>query len=105
MKRSKKYLRVAVELITSQEKEHWVADLRSELRMRSGALYPILWDMLNAGYLEDGWVETPPRAPKGRFRRYYVLTDQGKSELGAAVRAHRTQARLAPSPRFRPATA
>lgn len=103
MTRSENYLDVAVHLVSSPDDKHWSAELRSVLSMRSGALYPVLWDMLAEGYLDDGWASEPPEVPKGRPRRFYVLTDLGKENLASVVRARKVQIRS--TPRFRPAWA
>lgn len=103
MSKTDSYLAVAVALLAEPEADHWAVDLRSSLRMRSGALYPILWEMLEEGYLEDGWSEDRGRAPKGRPRRFYRLTQDGKHELAAAAKAAQRAPRR--SREYRPALA
>lgn len=104
MSRTDRYVQVALRLLEAPQDPHWSADLRADLRLRSGALYPILWDMLDDELIEDGWEDTPPNAPKGRPRRYYTVTAKGLDELAASVRTHHVP-EAARSRRARPATA
>lgn len=50
--------------------------LMKQTGLRSGTLYPILWRMLKAGWLSDGWDETTIPA-----RRYYRVTELGRKEI------------------------
>jgi DNA-binding PadR family transcriptional regulator len=70
--------------------------------VRSGVMYPILQRMLDEGWLSDGWEE---QAQAGRAkrppRRYYELTDTGKSVLGAILAQARRDARFNPAATLR----
>jgi len=74
---------------------HWGYELSKQSGIRSGVMYPVLGRMLDEGWLEDGWEE---QAQAGRAkrppRRYYVLTPEGKSALGAVVANARRDARF-----------
>lgn len=85
MKRSRKYDRVAIALIGNPNEKHWASTLRSDVGIRYGALYPILWRMVEEGHLEDGWTSEPPDSPKATPRRFYTLTDLGKKEFASAA--------------------
>ena len=72
----------------------WGYALSKRSGVRSGVLYPQLDRMLGEGWLEDHW-ESPEEARRKRPpRRYYTVTDAGRSNLGAVVR------RAASEPRF-----
>lgn len=53
-----------------------------ELDVTDGTLYPVLYRLERAGYVEVRW-ETPPR---GVPRKYYSLTDAGRQELATLTR-------------------
>ncbi len=48
-----------------------------EFQIKEGTLYPVLYRLENAGFIEPRW-ETLER---GVPRKYYRLTDQGKCQL------------------------
>ena len=48
------------------------------LAVRDGTLYPVLYRLEEAGFIEPRW-ETPDR---GVPRKYYRVTDAGRDELG-----------------------
>jgi|SRR5687768_12212122 len=48
------------------------------LEVRDGTLYPVLYRLEEAGFIEPHW-ETPER---GVPRKYYRITDVGKEERG-----------------------
>jgi PadR family transcriptional regulator PadR len=48
-----------------------------ELEWTDGMLYPLLHRLLRLGYVTTEW-RTPPR---GRRRRYYAITDDGRAAL------------------------
>lgn len=55
-----------------------IAELkRAEMIVVEGTLYPILTRMKNAGYLTYRWEESPQGPP----RKYYTLTDEGRTYL------------------------
>ena len=55
----------------------------------------MLTRMLNEGWVEDGWEDPNTIREKRPPRRYYELTDKGRLELGAVLRAVRSDARFA----------
>ena len=79
----------------------WGYALSKRSGVRSGVLYPQLDRMLGEGWLEDHW-EEHDHASKRPQRRYYTLTDEGRSGLGAAVRRAQADQRFAA---LKPATA
>ena len=57
-----------------------IAELkRAEMIVVEGTLYPILTRMKNAGYLTYRWEESPQGPP----RKYYTLTDEGRTYLAS----------------------
>jgi PadR family transcriptional regulator PadR len=60
----------------------WGYQLSKRSGVRSGVLYPQLDRMMSQGWLNDHWEERQP-GQKRPPRRYYTLTDEGRSELGA----------------------
>lgn len=84
-------VQLAAALMAAPEDRHWGYQLSKASGVRSGAMYPRLTSMLEAGWLSDGW-ETQGEAGGRPPRRYYQLTDRGKVELGAIlVRAQQDQ--------------
>lgn len=76
---------------------HWGYQLSKSAGVRSGVMYPILSRMLDEGWLQDGWEDAAAVVEKRPPRRYYELTDAGRTKLGAVL----AQARR--DPRFRTA--
>ncbi len=71
----------------------WGYPLSKRSGVRSGVLYPTLDRMLNEGWLEDHW-EEGAQGQKRPARRYYVLTDKGRANLGAVVRRAESEQRF-----------
>lgn len=72
----------------------WGYALSKKSGVRSGVLYPQLDRMLGEGWLEDHWeehTEDKKRPP----RRYYQLTDDGRTQLGAVVKRAQQEQRFA----------
>lgn len=64
-----------------------IAELkRAEMIVVEGTLYPILTRMKNAGYLTYRWEESPQGPP----RKYYTLTDEGRTYLASLDEAWET---------------
>lgn len=87
-------VQVAAALMQEPDNRHWGYELAKASGVRSGVLYPILRRMMEEGWLSDGWqdaTEAQGRPP----RRYYVITDKGKTALGAL------RVEVASDPRFR----
>lgn len=90
-------VQVAAALMSDANGRHWGYELSKLSGVRSGVMYPILQRMLNDGLLADGWEDQMQTGRAKRpLRRYYQLTDAGKSALGAVL----VQARR--DPRFQP---
>lgn len=94
MKQTHALVQVAQALMADPDARHWGYQTWRQAGVRSGVMYPILWRMLEAGWLTDGH-ETPAEAGKRPPRRYYRLTDTGYAELAALLAHARTD------PRFR----
>lgn len=73
---------------------HWGYDLSKSSGVRSGVLYPTLQRMLDEGWVRDAWEEQDGVRAKRPPRRYYVLTDKGKAELGALLNEARQDVRF-----------
>jgi PadR family transcriptional regulator PadR len=87
-------MRVAVALMEDPTARRWGYDLSRTAGVRSGVLYPILHRLLEAGWLEDGWEDPATTSRKRPPRRYYELTDEGRSALGGMLREARSDARF-----------
>jgi PadR family transcriptional regulator PadR len=75
-------VQVAAALMLEPEDRHWGYELAKASGVKSGVMYPILRRMMEDGWLSDGWedaAEAQGRPP----RRYYMITDKGKTALGA----------------------
>ncbi len=96
MRRTKSMLSVAVTLMDDPFGRHWGYDISKRGGVRSGVLYPILHRMLDEGWLVDGWEDRASIRQKRPPRRYYELTDDGRTALGAMIQAARPRLALAP---------
>jgi PadR family transcriptional regulator, regulatory protein PadR len=90
-------VQVAAALMSDTNGRHWGYGLSKQSGVRSGVMYPILQRMLDEGWLTDGWedqvhVGRAKRPP----RRYYELTDAGKTALGAMLAQARRDTRFRP---------
>lgn len=88
-------MQIAVALMADPDARHWGYEIWRSAGIRSGAMYPILWRMLEAGWLADGWEDGDPAKMGRPPRRYYLVTGEGKKQLGALLESARTE------PRFR----
>jgi len=95
MRKTRSFVQVAAELLSEPDSKHWGYDLIRRSGERSAVVYPMLTKMLNEGWLTDGWEDPTTITEKRPPRRYYQLTDQGRHELGAVVRAARADRRFA----------
>jgi PadR family transcriptional regulator, regulatory protein PadR len=72
-------------------------DLVTAASPRAGVMYPILQRMLDEGWLDDGWEDQPRVGTAKRPpRRYYELTEEGKTALGAVIADARHDPRFVP---------
>jgi PadR family transcriptional regulator PadR len=75
---------VVAALMDAPDAKHWGYDTGKKSGVRPGAMYPILGRLLDAGWLADGW--EPSAAGKHRpARRYYTVTDLGRTHLRALL--------------------
>lgn len=72
----------------------WGYALSKRSGVRSGVLYPQLDRMMSEGWLVDHWEDRKADA-KRPPRRYYRLTETGRSSLGAMVRRAEREERAA----------
>jgi len=86
-------IQIAAALMADPGARHWGYDLSRRAGVRSGALYPVLQRMLDAGWLADGW-EQPATGTHRPPRRYYKVTDAGQAQLGALLEAAHADARF-----------
>ena len=80
MRKTRALAEVASALMADPDGRHWGYSLWRQAGVRSGVMYPILWRMLDAGWLSDGWEDQPGGRPA---RRYYEITEAGKVALAA----------------------
>lgn len=78
-------VKVAQALCAEPNERYWGYPLTKTTGLRSGTLYPILNNLLDEGWLSDGWEEIDPSTAKRPPRRYYEITDTGLRELGAVL--------------------
>lgn len=86
---------VSLVLLDRPDARHWGYELSKEAGVTSGVLYPMLSRMLSEGWLADGWEDPAEIQGKRPPRRYYELTDRGRTELGGVVERARSDARFA----------
>jgi PadR family transcriptional regulator PadR len=87
-------VQVAGGLMADPQGRHWGYDLSRRSGVRSGVLYPILHRMLEEGWLSDGWEDGSELNGRRPPRRYYVLTEDGISQLGGILRKAETDSRF-----------
>ncbi len=94
MRKTHALVQVAMALLDDPTSRHWGYELSKQAGVRSGVLYPMLTRMLDEGWVTDGWEDPTTIRKKRPPRRYYELTDRGRLELGAVLRAARGDARF-----------
>lgn len=80
---------VAQALLEKADERQWGYEVAQRAGVSSNALYQVLGRFHERGYLADGWEEVDPAA-KRPPRRYYTITPNGLSRLGAIL-AHASQ--------------
>ena len=85
MKITHSLIQVMTALVDDSQGRHWGYDLSKRSGVRSGALYPILHRMVEEGWLTDGWEDVSEITEGRPPRRYYVLTADGLSQMGAIL--------------------
>jgi PadR family transcriptional regulator, regulatory protein PadR len=94
MRKTHALVRVAIALLDYPNGRHWGYELSRRSGVRSGVLYPMLTRMLDEGWLTDGWEDPAALTEDRPPRRYYELSDKGRSELGAVLHAARRDGRF-----------
>lgn len=87
MKKRRTQARVAIAtaMLGAPDAVHWGYELSRNSGVGPGSMYPFLTELLEQGYLTDGWDED--RATGERVRRFYRLTSEGKAYLAAFAAA------------------
>lgn len=85
MRKTHALVSVALALMEDSHDRQWGYELSRRAGVRSGVLYPILHRMLDQGWLEDGWEDREETGDGRPPRRYYKLTSEGLTELGALL--------------------
>ncbi|MGL5823388.1 MAG: PadR family transcriptional regulator [Nocardioides sp.] len=91
---------IAAELLGRRDAVHWGYELSRNAGVGAGSMYPFLSELLEQGFLEDGWEDHSPSSGRPP-RRYYRLTDDGVGYLRNFLGTASPQARR-PSPNLRP---
>ena len=89
---------VAAAMLENPVGRHWGYQLSKSAGVRSGVMYPILSRMLDEAWLRDGWEDRNDIEGKRPARRYYELTDVGRTELSAVLARARRDPRFGTSP-------
>ena len=79
-------LKVLGALLSSGRIELSGAEIARATNLASGTLYPILFRLERAGWLESRWEEDYPRALGRPRRRFYQVTGVGARNARAAVK-------------------
>lgn len=95
MRKTHATVQVAMALLEDPGGKHWGYELSLKAGVRSGTLYPMLSQMLKAGWLTDGWEDQAAITEKRPPRRYYEVTDLGLARLGALLSDARRDRRFA----------
>jgi PadR family transcriptional regulator, regulatory protein PadR len=89
MRRTANALAVAAALLEQPDARHYGYNLGKRASVRSGRLYPMLSQMLENGWLTDGWEDPATIRERRPPRRYYQLTADGRTKLAAFVEGPR----------------
>jgi PadR family transcriptional regulator, regulatory protein PadR len=79
-------LKVLGALLSSGRVELSGAEIASTTNLASGTLYPILFRLERAGWLESHWEEDDPKALGRPRRRFYQVTALGARNARAAFK-------------------
>lgn len=79
-------LKVVGALLSSGRTELSGADIAAATRLASGTLYPILFRLERAGWLESHWEHDDPKALGRPRRRFYQITPLGARAATAAIK-------------------
>lgn len=78
-------LRVLVAVAENPGVERCGADIRQEIGLASGILYPILRELERAGCVQSRWEAPETRLPSRPRRRFYTVTATGLEQAMAGV--------------------
>lgn len=85
----------ALSLLEDPDRLHWGNDLSRRSGVKNGSLHPILGRLLKAGWLTDSWEDPVEAQRDGRPpRRYFRVTDTGRTELAALLERARADRRF-----------
>jgi PadR family transcriptional regulator PadR len=101
MRKTHATVQVAMALLEDHRGKHWGYELSKKSGVRSGTLYPMLTQMLEKGWLSDGWEDPQTITEKRPPRRYYEVTDLGLIRLGALLAEARNDRRFTALPWWR----
>jgi PadR family transcriptional regulator, regulatory protein PadR len=79
-------LKVLGALLSSGHIELSGAEISRATKLASGTLYPILFRLERAGWLESRWEAEEPKALGRPRRRFYWVTELGAQNARAAVK-------------------
>jgi PadR family transcriptional regulator PadR len=95
MKMTYAVVAIAAELMSDPSGRHHGYELSRASGIRSGVMYPVLKRMLDEGWLSDGWEDEAVASREKRPpRRYYRVTDLGRTALGAILAQARADKRF-----------
>jgi len=83
-------LRILTLFLRDLRKQKSGAEIYKELKIMSGTMYPILYRLEAAGWLESEWEEIDPSEAGRPRKRLYRLTAVGKQKAKAALAELRT---------------
>jgi PadR family transcriptional regulator PadR len=79
-------LKVLGTLMSGQTRELSGAEIAKLSQLSSGTLYPILYRLEEAGWLDSRWEEGSPALLGRPRRRYYRITAEGQKRVKQVVR-------------------
>lgn len=83
-------LRILTLFLRDLRKQQSGSDIAKALKLMSGTMYPILYRLEEAGWLESEWEEIDPSEAGRPRKRLYRLTAIGKQKAKAALAELRT---------------
>jgi DNA-binding PadR family transcriptional regulator len=82
-------MKVLEELLRSPDEPRYGYELMRVTRVKSGSLYPILDQLQASRWLVAKWEDLDEQAAGRPPRRWYRLTDTGKTAAPAAIHSYR----------------
>ncbi|WP_237048086.1 PadR family transcriptional regulator [Lentzea guizhouensis] len=80
-------------LLSDPDVERYGLEIAESAGMMPGTAYPILARLVSLGWVEDRWEEIDPHTARRPKRRFYKLTETGRTAAPAAL-ARARQPRL-----------